>query len=109
MRCSTAWPAQTIALPVHQSCSSLWLWAVGSLAVARLADSPWYFQRNILLLIGRLGHWPDGFTPKVYAANPDARIRREAIKLLLESHEHTADGILLGLRDTDNGIVALAA
>ncbi|HEV8453410.1 MAG TPA: hypothetical protein VGQ24_00885, partial [Gemmatimonadales bacterium] len=27
----------------------------GNLAVARLADAPWYVQRNILVLIGRLG------------------------------------------------------
>jgi hypothetical protein len=37
--------------------------AVGNLAVARLVDAPWYVQRNILVLIGRLGQWPEGFTP----------------------------------------------
>ena len=83
--------------------------SVGSLAVARLADAPWYVQRNILLLISRLGQWPDQFTPMSYAANPDARIRREAIKLLLESPGHTTDAILLGLRDADDGIATMAA
>jgi hypothetical protein len=83
--------------------------SVGSLAVARLADAPWYVQRNILVLIGRLGQWPEGFTPTSYAGNPDARIRREAIKLLLESPGHITDAILLGLRDTDDGIATLAA
>jgi hypothetical protein len=37
------------------------------------------------------------------------RIRREAIKLLLESPEHATEGVLLGLRDTDDGIASLAA
>jgi hypothetical protein len=83
--------------------------AVGNLAVARLVDAPWYVQRNILVLIGRLGQWPEGFTPMSYVGNPDARIRREAVKLLLESPEHTINGILLGLRDPDDGVATMAA
>jgi hypothetical protein len=83
--------------------------SVGPLAAARLPDAPWYVKRNILVLIGRLGQWPPGFTPMAYVANPDARIRREAIKLLLESSEHSTEGILLGLRDPDDGVATLAA
>ena len=82
---------------------------VGRLAVARLTGAPWYVQRNILLLIGRLGSWPEGFSPLSYAAHSDPRIRREAVKLLLDSKGHTKDGILLGLRDADDGIATLAA
>jgi hypothetical protein len=82
---------------------------VGRLAVERLTGAPWYVQRNILLLIGRLGTWPEGFSPLSYAAHPDPRIRREAVKLLLESPGHTKDGILLGLRDADDGIATLSA
>jgi hypothetical protein len=83
---------------------------VGRIAVARLVpEAPWYVVRNILLLIGRLGSWPHGFTPMDYASNPDVRIRREAVKLLLESPRHVAEGIMLGLRDVDDGIAALAA
>jgi hypothetical protein len=83
--------------------------SVGILAAARLPGAPWYVQRNILVLIGRLGQWPPGFAPMGYAVNPDARIRREAIKLMLESTAHTVEGILLGLRDADDGIATLAA
>ncbi len=36
---------------------------IGDVAVARLPDAPWYLQRNILVLIGRLGSWPEGFSP----------------------------------------------
>ncbi len=80
----------------------------GEVAVARLSEAPWYLQRNILVLIGRLGSWPDGFSPLSYAAHADPRIRREGIKLLLESPGHAFEGVSLGLRDEDNGIVLLA-
>jgi hypothetical protein len=81
---------------------------IGEVAIARLPGGPWYLQRNILVLIGRLGSWPVGFSPLSYAAHADPRIRREGIKLLLESPAHLAEGILLGLRDDDEGIVGLA-
>jgi hypothetical protein len=81
---------------------------VGRLAVARLTDAPWFLQRNILLLLSRLGDWPPGFSPAEYAASPDPRVRREAIKLMLDSAAHRSDAILRGLTDGDEGIVALA-
>lgn len=77
-------------------------------AVARLPDAPWYLQRNILLLIGQWRAWPDGFAPHAYATGSDARVRREAIKLMIASSEHRAEGVMTGLRDPDDGIVALA-
>jgi hypothetical protein len=82
--------------------------SMGEVAAARLPTAPWYLQRNILVLIGKLGSWPKGFSPLRYAAHVDPRIRREGIKLLLESPQHVAEGILLGLRDDDHGIVMLA-
>jgi len=81
---------------------------IGDVAVDRLRQAPWYLQRNILVLIGRLGGWPQGFSPLSYAAHGDARIRREGIKLLLESPAHQPEGVLLGLRDEDDGIVGIA-
>jgi hypothetical protein len=81
---------------------------IGEVAVARLPGAPWYLQRNILVLIGRLGSWPQGFSPLSYAAHADPRLRREGIKLLLESPAHVAEGVLLALRDDDEGVVGLA-
>jgi hypothetical protein len=81
---------------------------MGDVAAARLPQSPWYLQRNILVLIGRLGSWPQGFSPVSYAAHADPRIRREGIKLLLESPAHVGEGVFLGLRDVDHGVVLLA-
>ncbi len=77
-------------------------------AAARLPGAPWYLQRNILLLIGQWRTWPDGFTPVPYAEGGDPRVRREAIKLLIASAGHRSEGIMAGLRDTDDGILALA-
>jgi hypothetical protein len=81
---------------------------IGAAAVKRLSDAPWFLQRNILVLLSRLGSWPEGFSPVTYAAHADPRIRREAIKLLLESPDHQAEAVNLGLVDADDGIVALA-
>jgi hypothetical protein len=80
----------------------------GQVAVARIANGPWFLQRNILVLLGRLGTWPADFSPRAYADSTDARIRREAIKLMLDSPEHHVEAVLRGLRDSDEGIVALA-
>ena len=81
---------------------------IGNVAVDRLRQAPWYLQRNILVLIGRLGSWPEGFSPLSYAAHADPRIRREGIKLLLESPAHQPEGVLLGLRDADDGIIGVS-
>jgi hypothetical protein len=81
---------------------------VGPVAVARLPEGPWYLQRNILVLLGRLGSWPPEFSPAAWVASSDARVRREAVKLMLESETNRADGVLLGLRAGDESIVALA-
>lgn len=81
---------------------------IGRIAVARLPDAPWFLQRNILVLLGKLGTWPAEFSPWTYAGHADPRLRREAIKLLLESNAHHNEAVSLGLRDVDDGIVGLA-
>ena len=82
--------------------------AAGIAAVARLPDAPWFLQRNILVLLGRLGVWPDGFSPEEYAVDADPRIRREAIKMMLDSAAHRTAAIIQGLNDADDGILGLA-
>jgi hypothetical protein len=77
-------------------------------AVERLADAPWFLQRNLLLLLGRVRSWPEGFSPVVWAGHPDVRVRREAIKLLLEVPTHRDEGMSRGLADPDPGITAVA-
>ncbi|HVQ46802.1 MAG TPA: hypothetical protein VMS62_08245 [Gemmatimonadales bacterium] len=82
--------------------------AAGTAAIARLPNAPWFLQRNILVLLGRLGVWPDGFSPEEYAVDADPRIRREAIKMMLDSAAHRAAAIIQGLNDADDGILGLA-
>lgn len=81
---------------------------VAGVAIERLPTAPWYLQRNILVILGRLGTLPDGFSPASYSTHGDPRIRREAIKLLLETKGHQEEAIVMGLGDADDGIVSLA-
>jgi hypothetical protein len=81
---------------------------VAAVAIERLPQASWYLQRNILVLLGRLGSSAHGFSPVEYARHGDARIRREAIKLLLEDKERHEEAIIMGLADLDDGIVGLA-
>ncbi|HEY0351001.1 MAG TPA: hypothetical protein VGC48_02715, partial [Gemmatimonadales bacterium] len=79
-----------------------------TVAIERLPTAPWYLQRNILVLLGRLGSLPEGFSPASYSTHGDPRIRREAIKLLLETKSQPEETIVMGLGDADDGIVGLA-
>jgi hypothetical protein len=81
---------------------------IGPVAIERLPTAPWYLQRNILVLLGRLESLPEGFSPASYSTHGDPRIRREAIKLLLDTKDRQEETIVLGLSDADEGIVGLA-
>ena len=74
-------------------------------AAARLPRSPWYVQRNILVLLRVLKGWPQGFSAVPYALHQDHRVRREAYKLLLQYPLHRASAITHGLLDSDAAIV----
>jgi hypothetical protein len=82
--------------------------AAAARAVERLGDAPWFLQRNQLLLLGRVRSWPEGFSPAAWAGHADVRVRREAIKLLLEVPALRDEGLSRGLADPDPGIAALA-
>lgn len=81
---------------------------VGNAVVARLPGSPWYVQRNLLLLMARLEVWPKGFTAHPYATHPDPRVRREAYALLLRDPATRAESIALAVSDSDERIVRAA-
>jgi hypothetical protein len=76
-------------------------------AAARLKDAPWYVQRNLLVLLRTLRTWPPGFSAVSYARHPEARLRREAYKLLLEFPPHRTSAIVHGLDDASSEIVTL--
>jgi uncharacterized membrane protein YgcG len=81
---------------------------VGNAVMARLPGSPWYVQRNLLLLMARLETWPKAFTPLPYATHPDPRVRREAYALLLRDPSTRGAAIALAVADIDERIVRAA-
>jgi hypothetical protein len=81
--------------------------SVAPAAAARLKNAPWYVQRNLLVLLRRLRTWPAGFSAVPYARHADARLRREAYRLLLEFPLHRTSAIVHGLDDQSPDIVML--
>jgi hypothetical protein len=77
-------------------------------AVALLPNVPWFVQRNLFVLLGRLGSWPADLPTPPYVTHADARVRREAIKLMLESPGQRDMGLSAGVLDTDETIRTLA-
>ena len=83
--------------------------AVGPMVTERLTErAPWYVQRNLLTLLAMLPALPDGFSPARFMLHPDARVRREALKLLLRAPEHRDAAVVAAMSDRDEGIVQRA-
>ena len=81
--------------------------SVAPAIAARLPDAPWFVQRNLLVLLGRLGNWPDQFSPSQYTSHREARVRREAYRLMVETASTRDAAIREGLADPDPTIVAM--
>jgi HEAT repeat protein len=84
---------------------------VGVAAMERLADERWFVKRNMLKIIGDLELPPPGFNPSDYFQHDDARVRREALRLMLRDPALRERAILRALGDEDERTVrtALAA
>jgi len=80
---------------------------VAPAVAARLPGTAWYVQRNLLLLLGRLGPWPEGFSPVPYISHGDPRVRREAYRLLLDSPGTREHALVNGMSDADAGVVTM--
>lgn len=81
---------------------------IGDAVVARLPDAPWYLQRNLLVLLEPMPVLPEGFSVAPYASHSDARVRRQAVRILLKRPAERDSAICAGLRDRDDQIVRLA-
>lgn len=81
--------------------------AAGPPAVARLDGAPWYVQRNLLRVLGRLPCVPEGFDAWPYVAHGDARVRHEALRLLLSDPNRRGDAIIHALEAPDLRTVRL--
>ncbi len=82
--------------------------AIGPLIIPRLARGVWYVQRNMLVLVGTMNQWPSGFNPSDYISHTDARVRREAFKLLFRVPDRRDEALRAGLEDSDEQILHLA-
>lgn len=80
---------------------------IGAVVASRLPGAPWYVQRNLLLLMSHMTTWPAGFTPAAYAGHADARVRREALRVLLKRDETRTVGIIAAVGDSDPHLIRL--
>jgi hypothetical protein len=82
--------------------------AIGPAVVRRLDDERWYVTRNMLALLGELPSLPPGFDASPWAAHGDARVRREALRILLREPATRDRAICTGLADPDDHAIRLA-
>lgn len=72
---------------------------------ARLSDERWYVQRNMLVLLERFGHVPEGVVMAHWTAHQDPRIRSEAVRLQLTSPAEREEAIQTALWDVDPRVI----
>jgi hypothetical protein len=78
-----------------------------SVVEARLPDERWFVVRNALMLIADLGG-QNAELGTTYARHTDARVRREAIRILLGVSATRERAICAGLDDGDERVVRVA-
>ena len=82
---------------------------VGPLLLPRLTPAtPWYVLRNLLIVLDGLAELPAGFSAAPFAAHADARVRREALKVMLKVPAERDGAIVGALADPDPRMVRLA-
>lgn len=79
----------------------------GPYIAARLEDDRWYVLRNMLLLMERSGHVPEGFSATRWTTHQDARVRYEALRLQLTMARERDRAVRTALEDTDPRIIRL--
>jgi hypothetical protein len=80
---------------------------IAAAIAARLPNAPWYTQRNLLILLAGVAQWPEDFSPLPYATHSDARVRREALRLMIRRPATRSAGVAAAVGDTDHQIVRL--
>jgi hypothetical protein len=75
--------------------------AVGRIVVARLGDASWFVQRNMLAILAELPERPADFDPRPFAEHGDARVRREAIRVMLRDAAYRDRALHFALMDDD--------
>jgi hypothetical protein len=77
---------------------------VAALIAERLDDDRWYVQRNLLLLLQRLGQVPPEFSALPWLQHRDPRVRSQGIALLLTLPAYRETAMRGALEDKDERI-----
>jgi hypothetical protein len=75
------------------------------LVVARLNDGQWFVQRNMLLILGRVGRVPDGFPLTRWTRHGDPRLRAEALRLQMSLPGQREAALKAAFSDVDPRVV----
>ncbi|MFI5208580.1 MAG: HEAT repeat domain-containing protein [Gemmatimonadales bacterium] len=81
---------------------------VKPLLPARLADERWYVQRNVLYIAAELTEMPLAVDAAPFRQHADARVRREALRVLFRHTEERTRAICTALADEDPRMKRLA-
>ena len=76
--------------------------------MARLDSSPWYVQRNLLMLLAAMPAIPPGLQVDAYVRHEEPTVRVEALKLLARMPTRRDDAIAEALHDADLRVVRAA-
>ena len=78
---------------------------VVALVASRLEDDRWYVQRNMLLLLGRMGRVPADFSMTRWTTHADPRIRSEALRLQMSLPGQRELALRTAFNDADARVV----
>jgi hypothetical protein len=81
---------------------------VAPLVEARLRDTRWFVVRNMLVLLREAGCKLSMHIVGKFLTHADARIRREALQLLMANPETADDALVAGLKDPDRSVLRAA-
>ena len=76
--------------------------------VARLEGSPWYVQRNLLMLLAAMPAIPPGLQVDAFAHHEEPTVRVEALKLLARMPSRREEAVAEALHDPDLRVVRAA-
>ena len=75
------------------------------LVASRLEDDRWYVQRNMLLLLARVGRVPEAFPLARWTGHVDARLRAEAVRLQMSLRGQRELALKAAFSDADPRVV----
>ena len=81
---------------------------MGPFLAPRLADERWSAVRNILYLAAELPESPPGFDATPFRQHADARVRREALRVLFRHPQERTRALCTALADEDPRMKRLA-